>query len=158
MTHSIRSSSTSAPCRPPTEALGGRLDWRPSRWVIAALGAIGLLGALAIFGSDMPRLLAWPLALAAAGHAAWSARRESRRPHCQLVWPMDAEPMIDGQILQHAQLRWRGPLAFLRWRDDAGRRHHLAWWPDTLPPRARRELRLAAASCASTHPRASMAP
>ena len=149
MTHSIRSSNVSAPCR---------LDWRPSRCVIVAIGVIGLLGAFAIFGSEMPRLFAWPLALGAASHAAWLVLREWRRPRCELVWPMDAEPIIDGHVLQQAQLHWRGPLAFLRWRDDEGRLHHLAWWPDTLPPRARRELRLAAASCAGTRPRASMAP
>jgi toxin CptA len=126
--------------------------------VIAALGVIGLLGALAIFGSEMPRLLAWPLAVGAVSRAAWLAQRESRRSRCELVWPMDAEPMIDGQVLQQAQLQWRGPLAFLHWRDDEGRQHRLAWWPDTLSQRARRELRLAAASCASTPPRASMAP
>lgn len=125
---------------------------------MAMLGVIGLFGSIAIFGSEMPRLLAWPLAVGAAGHAAWLACRELRRPGCALVWPMDGEPMIDGHVLQQAQLHWRGPLAFLQWRDDQGRRHHLAWWPDTLSPRARRELRLAAASCASTRPRASMAP
>jgi toxin CptA len=126
--------------------------------VIVALGTIGLLGALAIFGSEMPRLLAWPLAVGTVGRGAWLAHRESQRSRCQLVWPMDAEPMIDGHVLQQAQLQWRGPLAFLRWRDDEGLLRYFAWWPDTLPARARRELRLAAASRSSTRPRASMAP
>jgi toxin CptA len=82
------------------------------------LGMIGLFGGFAIFGSEMPRLLAWPLAVIAAGHAAWLARRESRRSRCELVWPMDAEPMIDGHVLEQVQLHLHGPLAFLHWRDD----------------------------------------
>jgi toxin CptA len=55
-------------------------------------------------------------------------------------------------------LQWRGPLAFLRWRDSDGRMHRLAWWPDVLPVAARRELRLAALDGAGAVPAASMAP
>jgi toxin CptA len=39
---------------------------------------------------------------------------------------------------------WRGPLASVVGRDPAGKLRHLAFWPDTLPPPARRALRLAA--------------
>jgi toxin CptA len=125
---------------------------------MVALCAIGLLGAIAVISSEMPRVLAWPLAMGGAFHAAWLAHRESRRPRCELVWPMEGDPILDGHVLRRARLDWRGPLAFLRWRDDQGRLRHLAWWPDTLSTQARRELRLAAASRVSTRPAASMAP
>jgi toxin CptA len=41
------------------------------------------------------------------------------------------------------RVRWRGPLAFLRWRDPDGRARRLVFWPDTLPAAARGELKLA---------------
>ena len=62
--------------------------------------------------------------------------------------PATADPagagraLLDGVPLADAALAWRGPLAFLRWRDAAGRRGRLAWWPDTLPPAERRVLKL----------------
>jgi toxin CptA len=126
--------------------------------VIVALVLIGLSGALAALGSGMPRVFAWPLAVGAASRGIWLALGRWGRSRCEVVWPPDAKPTIDGHVLQHAKLHWRGPLAFLDWRDDLGRRHHLAWWPDTLSPQARRELRLAAASHDSTPSRTSMAP
>ena len=45
--------------------------------------------------------------------------------------------------LSAVNVRWRGPLATLEGRDPAGKLRRLAWWPDTLPPPARRALRLA---------------
>src|SRR3546814_14715060 len=57
---------------------------------------------------------------------------------------------LDGQTLAAATLRWRGPLAFLRWRDAGGQGGWLVWWPDTLPAAARRVLRIAA-SAAPAH-------
>lgn len=126
--------------------------------MIAALGALGALAAFSVLASEMSRPLAWPLALMAAGCGAWLVRRELRRPMRLLVWPIDGTPLLDGLALQDAQLQWRGPLAFLRWRDGEGHLQHLVWWPDTLPQQARRELRLAAATGASTPAAASMAP
>ena len=149
MSHLIRLSNASAPCR---------LDWRPSRWMIVGLGLLGVLAALSLVASEMPRLFAWPFALMTVIYTAWQVWRECRRQTHQLVWPIDGAPLLDGLALQDAQLHWRGPLAFLRWHDGEGRRRHLAWWPDTLPSRSRRELRLAAASIAGTRRSASMAP
>ncbi len=95
MSHSIRSSNASAPCR---------LEWRPSRCLIAGLTSLGVLAAFSVITSEAPRLFAWPLALMAASYAAWLVRRESmRRPH-QLVWPIDGTPLLDGLALQDAQL------------------------------------------------------
>jgi toxin CptA len=51
---------------------------------------------------------------------------------------------VDGARVEDFTVHWRGPLAFARWRDGQGGVHRLAWWPDTLPASARRELRLAA--------------
>ncbi len=125
---------------------------------MVALLALGAFAAISVVISEMPRSFAWPLALVAAGYGTWLARRESHRPPHQLVWPIDGSPLLDGLALHDAHLHWRGPLAFLRWRDGEGHLQHLAWWPDTLPPRSRRELRLAAASSVGTRPAASMAP
>ena len=125
---------------------------------MVALLALGAFAAFSVVLSEMPRPFAWPLALMAAGYGAGLARRESHRPPHQAVWPIDGSPLLDGLALQDAQLQWRGPLAFLRWRDCEGHLQHLAWWPDTLPPPSRRELRLAAASSVGTRSAASMAP
>ena len=65
---------------------------------------------------------------------------------------------VDGEPMHEAHLQWRGPLAFLAWRDAAGRHGHLAWWPDTLDTGARRELRLAAEGLAVSARGAAMAP
>ncbi|MEO6138369.1 MAG: hypothetical protein ABIP11_06880 [Luteimonas sp.] len=126
--------------------------------MIVGVGVLGLLATFSVVASEMPRLFAWPLALMAASYAVWLVRRECKRQAHQLVWPIEGAPLLDGLALEDAQLHWRGPLAFLRWRDGDGRRRHLAWWPDTLPSRSRRELRLAAASIAGTPRPASMAP
>lgn len=138
MPHSTRSSSASAPCR---------LEWRPSRCVIGALLVLGVFGAISILASGMPVRLAWPGAVLALVWGAWLAWREAHRPARQLTWPADDAPVtLDGEALQLPELRWRGSLAFLSWHDDSGRHRsrYLSWWPDTLPPPARRELRLAA--------------
>ncbi|KGO97621.1 hypothetical protein N791_09275, partial [Lysobacter defluvii IMMIB APB-9 = DSM 18482] len=55
-------------------------------------------------------------------------------------------------------VEWRGPLAFLRWRDAAGRVHRRTWWPDVLRPRDRRRLRLAAGNESASPVVASVAP
>ncbi|KAF1707800.1 hypothetical protein [Pseudoxanthomonas sacheonensis] len=146
MTHSHRLSSASASCR---------LEWRPSRWLIGALLALGLLAALAVLTCGMPRSAAWPLAVSALAYACWRARRESRLPSHALFLPGNESPAtLDGLPIEQARVQWRGPLAFLLWQDRLGRPQRLSWWPDTLPPARRRELRLAAGSLnASRHHR-----
>lgn len=145
MPHSSSSSSASAPCRPPVEAIAGRLEWRPSRWLLAVLLVMTPLAALSLLASEMPAVAAWPLAAAASAYGAWLARREWRRPRCEFVFRGNAAPvLVDGEAVTDFGLQWRGPLAFVRWRDAGGRLRCLAWWPDTLPAARRRELRLAA--------------
>jgi len=118
-----------------------RLEWRPSRWVIGALLGLAVLAPVAVLASEMPRMVAVPSAVAAFAWGAVGAWRESRKPARELLWPAGGgTPELDGVALDGAALEWRGPLAFLRW--PGGR---LSWWPDTLPPAARRELRIVSA-------------
>jgi toxin CptA len=128
-------SSTSAICQ---------LDWRPSRALTAGLHVLGLLAGLSTLASEMPRALAWAMAMLAMAYAGWLARRYRRLAPRRLAWLAGRPPELDGTALQQATLEWRGPLAFLRWRDAEDRARRLAWWPDTLPRAARRELRLVA--------------
>lgn len=135
------------------------IPWRPSRWLLALLAAMTPLAAFAVLASEMPRIAAWPLALAAFGHGLALLRREAHRPVRVFVFSGAAVPVsLDGGPIADAALRWRGPLAFLRWRDARGRVRRLAWWPDTLPPARRRELRLAAPDPQAARHAATMAP
>ena len=144
MSHSHHSSNTSVSCR---------LEWRPSRWVIGALISLAMLATASVLVSEMPRLAAWPLVLIVALYAALQVRRYSSMPSHGFVFPgNDLAVLLDGQPIDAVEMQWRGPLAFVSWLDRTGRRRRLSWWPDTLPPGSRRELRLAAGSIeASRH-------
>lgn len=159
MPTSPNSSRASAPCRPPSRAHGGRLEWRPSRLLASALLTLGALSGLSVLACEMPLQYSLPLALLAAGEGVRLARGELRRPERRLVIGPDAgAASLDGRAVTGLAVEWRGPLAFLRFRDEAGRSRRLAWWPDTLPATARRELRLAVPVQAAAQPPASMAP
>ena len=105
-----------------------RLEWRPSRWLLAALALIAVLAPLAVLASELPRPWAWPLASVSACIGLVTLWREARRPPRTLDWPLPG-----------ATLHWRGPLLFLRAPGLS-----LSWWPDTLDAGLRRELRVAA--------------
>ena len=135
MSKSRRSSNRFAPCR---------IEWHPSRWTCAMLWALSLLAPSSLLVSDLPRGFAWPLAAIIAAVGIVDAWRHGRAPGRALVIPGGhAPPTCDGQPMQALKIDWRGPLAFLRWRDPAGRVRRLVFWPDTLPAASRRELRLA---------------
>ena len=141
MPRSTRWSGASGSSRPEP----ARIPWRPSRWVVGALLLLAALAPFAVLASEMPRAFAWPLACAAALTGLRAASRESRRPARLLaLGGQDGQggATLDGEPLAEAVLSWRGPLAFLRWRDAAGRRGRLSWWPDTLPAAERRVLKL----------------
>ncbi|MEG3191630.1 hypothetical protein [Lysobacter sp. D1-1-M9] len=158
MPTSRNSSGTSATCRPENKAFAGRLEWRPSRLLIAALGALGVLAAIALAHSDLPAVLAWPLASAALGYGIWLAWQEARRPVRQLVIADDgARTTIDDIGVAEFTVAWRGPLAFARWTDADGHCQRLVWWPDTLAAAQRRELRLAIPARPPSRPPGSMA-
>jgi toxin CptA len=127
--------------------------------VIGMLLSLALLSASSVLTSEMPREMAWPMAVAAAGYGGWVARRERLRPPRQLLWPVSDMPVtLDGEPLRQVLLQWRGPLAFLHWTTSDGRSGHLGWWPDTLRPMQRRELRLAVQRRPPAQPAATMAP
>ena len=106
---------------------------------------LSALAGFAVLASEMPRAAAWPAAVLAMLHGLRLAWNELRRPRSRFVFAgQDAPVEVDGRTVRDASVTCRGPLAFVRWRGADGRRRHLAWWPDTLPSAARRELRLAA--------------
>ena len=154
MPNSPHSSHVSAPCR---------LEWRPSRWLLAALLILSLLAPLSVLGSDISRVFAWPLAVVAGVYGLWLLRREAGRATRQLVLAAThasgGQPdTLDGRPLQSCRIAWRGPLAFIHLTDGDGRSERLAWWPDTLPPPLRRELRLAATARVASRRDRPMAP
>ncbi|MBC7990151.1 MAG: hypothetical protein H7Y19_11290 [Luteimonas sp.] len=135
MPRSILSSNASAPCR---------LEWRPSRWVVAALCLLPVLATFSLIASDLPRPVAWPSAVAVFAAGLRRASHESRRRACAIVIAADGRTTVDGQPVEDLDVEWRGTLACLRWRDAGGRTQRRGFWPDTLPAGKRRELRLAA--------------
>lgn len=136
MSKSHRSSHASERCR---------LEWRPSVLLQGAVILLGALGAAGVLASEMPRGAAWLLAAAAVMHGLRLAARERSRATVSVDWDGHAGLVrIDGRVVDHPALQWRGPFASLSWRDAQGRTRRLAWWPDTLPRAMRRELRLAA--------------
>jgi len=136
MPNSPRLSTSSASCR---------LEWRPSRQERAALLLLTGLGVFSLLQCDLPLALAWPAALVAfavGGRRLW---QQGKRPPREFLIAQDINACrLDGQALSQLDLRWRGPLLFVRWQHPAQRRwHHAVFWPDTLPAARRRELRLA---------------
>jgi toxin CptA len=136
----MHSSSAFSPCR---------IELRPSRWLVAALAALAALAPVSLWASALPRPLFWPLALVSAAAAVALVVREARRPPLELAIEAPDRVLIDRHPISELHVEWRGPLAFLRWRDGDGRCHTRSLWPDTLPPPLRRELRLALAAAAA---------
>jgi len=124
----------------------------------AGLRILGVLAGLSTLASEMPRAVAWAVAVLAMAYGEWLARRYRSLPLRRLWWIGGRAPELDGMALEQATLAWRGPLAFLRWRDARGRARRLAWWPDTLPRGGRRELRLVAQVAPDTPSTPPMAP
>jgi toxin CptA len=150
MPNLIRSSSASAPCR---------LERRASPLLIGALLLLADAAAFAVLVSEMPRVTAWPLAVVALAHGARLAWREAGMVPGEFVVPhAGARPMVDGKAVDGLVVRWRGPIAFLQWRDGDGHRRRHVFFPDTLPAARRRELRLAAPAPVPARRVASVAP
>lgn len=148
MSNSPHWSSGSAPCR---------FEWRPSRWVVAALCLLTLLAALSVPASNLRAAVAWPLTGVVLVHGLWLGRREWRRHPREVLIRRDVVE-VDGVRVADFHVRWRGILAFAQWRDDNGKVQRLVWWPDRLAAAERRELRLAAAVETLPREAASMAP
>lgn len=136
-----------------------RLEWRPSRAFVAVQMSLGVLGACSALASEMPRTAAWLIAAAAMVYAALLSDRHLRLGRVPVIWNgRSGTATIDGVATDGASLQWRGPIAFLHWRDGARYRRCLAFWPDVLDPKTRRELRLAAGPPATSRRGPSMAP
>jgi toxin CptA len=135
-----------------------RLEWRPSRWQAAAHVLFAVLMPWAVLATHLTGPARWPMALLAAGVAAGQGIRYVRRPRCHLLIPADDAPAeVDGQLVERLALHDRGPLLQLTWRSN-GRRQARLFWPDTLSPTARRELRLAMQARCISRSRPAMAP
>lgn len=150
MTHSQRLSNGSPACR---------LEWRPSRWLLAVIALITLLAMFSLHASDMPGWLAWLLSGPVLFLGVRTLLKEWSHPPVLLVFRGSGQPvLVDGQVVRDLGVEWRGPLAFARWQDADGLTRRLSWWPDTLPPARRRELRLAADLLGASRPDPGMAP
>lgn len=135
MSRSRRSSITCVPCR---------LEWRPSRQVCAALWVLAILGPFCLVASDLPRAWAWLLAAIAGLIGIRDAWRYRHQPMRKLVIPAGrGAPTCDAGRIDGLLVHWRGPLAFLRWREADGRTRRVVFAQDTLAAPARRELKLA---------------
>jgi len=135
MPDSPRLSTPSASCR---------LDWRPSRQERMCLWLLTGLAAFSLLHCDLPAALAWPAAGLALLGGGYTLRHSARRTPREFVLTPDLTTCrLDGKPLSQLDLRWRGPLLFVRFKQPPQRRwRHLVFWPDTLPAAKRRELRL----------------
>lgn len=137
-----------------------RVEWRPSRWPLVAVGVLAVLAIVSLWASELG---AWASMACTAGVLALAVhtlRRETRRRPRVLWLPGDGQPArIDGVVVEITGLLRRGPLWVLHLR-GGGRRSPsaLAWWPDTLDPGARRELALAVAALTAAPGTPSVAP
>lgn len=121
--------------------------------------ALGIFAALSLLVSELPWILSLPGAVVAAMQGGRLARRELLQPTRSLIIPMNqTAATIDGEVMDDLQVRWRGSLAFLQWRDARGDRQRLQGWPDNLDAAGRRELRLAMAARVPAQSSRSMAP
>lgn len=103
-----------------------------------------LLAVFSLFASDLPSAWAWPLALLAGSRGMIEIRRYAMQSSCTLLIPTGTgEARCDDVRMDALQMSWRGPLAFLCWRDPQGARRRLVFLPDVLPVATRRELKLA---------------
>jgi toxin CptA len=143
------SSSASSPCR---------FDVRPSRWLIAALAALSALAPFSVIASQIVSWIAVPLALVAGGIGVGLAIREACRPVLRVVIEAPDRVTIDDVPVDGFRVEWRGPLAFVYWRDALGRHQARSLWPDTLSPALRRDLRLAMPESGAVRRPDSMAP
>jgi hypothetical protein len=109
---------------------------------------LGLTAGGCVLASGAPLVVRLAVAAGAIAHALRLARRASALEPLRLQLSADAASLrIVGRHparrLHRLCIRVHGPLAVLEGRDARGRRHRLAWCPDTLSPRVRRSLRLA---------------
>ena len=81
----------------------------------------------------------------------------SRPPRLLWLQALPRPLLLDGVELEQPTLHVRGPWLQLRW-EGPGRGGSLLFWPDTLVPAQRRELRLAVRARAISSKAQTMAP
>ena len=128
------------------------IDWRPSRLLCLAHGALALLAVLSLFLSALPPV-ACVLGTLAIVVSAWAAiRRLATLPAQVLRIAGDGSWVVllcvgrPPRLFSRARLALRGPMASLQATDAEGRAIQWNWWPDTLAAASRRQLRLASGS------------
>ena len=124
-----------------------RVDWRPSRLLAVAMGALGLLALWSLCLSALPISVRSILGALVVVHSVNLIRMELQRESFTLTWTGGDDAMALNfagrvQSLSGPHLTIRGPLAGVRGTDDSGRVRTYLWWPDTLSSAARRQLRL----------------
>jgi toxin CptA len=138
----MTSSDAFSPCR---------LEWRPSRWLPAALCVLAVAAIAALWMSSLPLLASGIGSAFVLAYASWLLRRESHRPFCMLSWPggdADWQVECEGRVesWRHVDASVRGGIAVLTLVDANGKPRRYIWWPDILDARSRRALRLALSS------------
>jgi len=107
------------------------------------LWALAVLAPFSLVASDLPRGWAWALAVLVFLRAVVDAwRHRALPPQAWRIPRGRAAPTCNDVPVADLQVAWRGPLAFLSWRDTRGRRRRASLWPDTLDAATRRELQL----------------
>lgn len=144
-------SSTSGSCRPEV------FRWRPSRQQGCTTALLAAAAVAALLLSGLPPATAIPAAIALLARAIAVLRREACRDAVLVELSADTVS-VDGAEVASLSVAWRGPLAFMRWREPSGRTRRLVWWPDVLSTEARRRLRLATGRESSSPLVASVAP
>lgn len=125
------------------------IDWRPSRFLAVARGLLALMAVLCLGLSALPLVWAAPAALLVLASSAWRIRRDHRAAPASLriaddgAWVVLLQPQTRPLLLHNAEIGVRGPLAWVRARDPAGRIRAWMWWPDPSDSEGMRKLRLA---------------
>lgn len=140
MANSRNWSNASAPCR---------IERHPSVGQAAVLVLLGLLAGLSVLASAMPALPAVLVAIVAVLYGARLGWRELHAHPTSLIVSHDGTATVDGEPVSELRIDWRGPAAFLQWRDGARRLLRRVATPDVLDASARRELRLAGSTARS---------
>src|SRR5690606_25263160 len=107
----------------------GRFELRASPLLVAILLVLAAAPAFAVFASEMPRAAAWPVALVARAGGGRLARREARRRSSELAIAAGGRATVGGEAVDDLSVRWRGPAAFVQWRDGQGPRHRHVFLP-----------------------------
>ncbi|MEG2804307.1 hypothetical protein [Stenotrophomonas sp.] len=112
----------------------------------------------ALCNSALPAPWRAPAGVLVVACGAWQAWRYWRMPAEQLLIPAGPAPaQVDQLPVEDLQLADRGVLLEVAWR-QGGRRRRRLFWPDTLPPAQRRELRLAVRAHCISRSRPAVAP